>query len=226
VASPARTPSPRRRRSAVRAPLDVLVGTQAKTALLRILTIRGAPTSQRELARRARIQVRSAQQALNDFVALGVVTRTVGGRDHLVALNPRHRLAPALSALFAAEAEQFLAVRQRLTAVATAGPERRRIVSLALFGSVARGDDGPTSDVDVVVIARDAAGRDGVADRLRAARDNLVETVGADVRVVAYTLSEARARWRRRVPLFVEIVRDGIPLVGPPLAEVLTGDAD
>ena len=65
-----------------------------------------------------------------------------------------------------------------------------------------------------------------MADRLRAARDGHLETVGADVRVVAYTLSETRARWRRRVPLLAEIVRDGIPLLGPPLAEALTGDAD
>ena len=52
-------------------PLGVVLGTRAKVDLLRVLTAGGAPLSQRELARRAGVTLRSAQAALADIERLG-----------------------------------------------------------------------------------------------------------------------------------------------------------
>jgi predicted nucleotidyltransferase len=211
-----RRPAP----GALRAPLDVALGAPARVAALRVLTALPAPLSQRELARRAGTQVRSAQQALEALAALGLVTRTVGGRDTLVRLNVTHHLAPALRALFDAEADGFRRLRADLVAAVPAR-WRRRIASLAAFGSAARAQDVPGSDLDLLLIVADGADRDEAEAAVKDAAAGLEPSFGARVRVLAYTRREARTRYRRRRPPFDTLTVDAVPLLGPPLADLL-----
>jgi hypothetical protein len=201
-------------------PLGVVLGTRAKVGLLRVLTAGGAPISQRELARRAGVTLRSAQAALADLYAVGLAKKLEGGRDHLTLLNERHRLAKALMALFSAEAELALGMRQALAALARG--DRKPPLGLYLFGSVARADETAASDVDVLLIARDATHRELLMDRLLAGVDTLRVQYGATASPVAYTIGEARRGWGERAAPWPDIARDVVPILGPPLSELLT----
>lgn len=200
-------------------PLGVLLGTRAKVDLLRVLTARGAPLSQRELARRAGVSLRGAQAALADFYALGIATRLQGGRDHLTMLNEQHVLAPALTTLFSAEAEVARGLRQAIAAAATG--DRNPPMGLYLFGSVARAEETPDSDVDVLVIARDVPHREQLLERTLAGVQALRAQYGVTVNPVAYTIREARRGWGEGAAPWTEIARDVVTIQGPALAELL-----
>ena len=201
-------------------PLGVLLGTRAKVDLLRLLTARGAPLSQRELARRAGVSLRSAQAALADLYALGVAAKLEGGRDHLTLLNDQHVLAPTLTALFSAEAELARGLRQALSTLVCGN--RKPPMGIYLFGSVARAEETIDSDVDVLLIARDAAHRDLLMDRTLSGVDALRARYGATVHPVAFTIVEARRGWGTRAAPWPDIARDVVPVMGPALAELLT----
>lgn len=209
--------------SATREPLSYLLGTRAKVGCLRVLSLTAEPLSQREVARRAAVQHRSVQLALDELVALGLVRRIQGGRDFLVALSTEYYLGAAVRDLFRSESEFFLALRRQLTAMATEAPPRGRISSMALFGSMARGEDRPGSDLDLLLITADTAAQEAALARVGALSGETRKVYGYAVRPIAYTTVEARRRWRRREPPFPEIVRDHIVLVGPPLRELLDG---
>lgn len=205
----------------LRVPLDYLLGARSRVAVLRVLTGQGAPASQREVARRSGVQVRSAQQALDLFVALGVARRVVGGRDYLVSLNRRHRLARDVAALFDAEAELFREVRQRLHAWAQRGERRGQVRAVVLFGSGARGDDTPTSDLDVLVVTTSDAVRTRVTDGCRALARELRADFGVDLRPLVLSRRELRGRWRRRHPPLPDVLADGVPILGPAPRELV-----
>jgi len=200
-------------------PLGVLLGTRAKVDLLRVLTARGAPLSQRELARRAGVSLRGAQAALADFYALGIATRLQGGRDHLTLLNEQHALAPALTTLFSAEAELARGLRHAIAA-AVAG-DRNPPMGLYLFGSVARAEETPDSDVDVLVIARDVEHREQLMERSLTSVETLRTQYGVTMNPVAYTIREARRGWADGTALWAEIARDAVTIQGPALVELL-----
>lgn len=174
----------------------------------------------RELARRAGVTLRSAQAAIADLYAMGVVKKLEGGRDHLTLLNGQHRLASALIALFSAEAELALGMRQSLVALARG--DRKPPLELYLFGSVARADETSESDVDVLLIARNAAHRVLLMDRLLAGVDMRRAQYGATASPVVYTIGEARRGWGKRADLWTDIARDVVSIFGPPLSELLT----
>jgi predicted nucleotidyltransferase len=72
------------------------------------------------------------------------------------------------------------------------------VASLALFGSVARGDDEDNSDVDVVVRLTDQATKRGFAyfGQIEALRQRLSELLGRPVDLIAEPVSKERLRER------------------------------
>ena len=92
---------------------------------------------------------------------------TASGRGHsrLFRFNDRHDLAPTLAALFQAESERFAAI---LDAVRH-GVSERPVFSLFVYGSAARGNDGPGSDLDIGLVA----GADELAEVVEGLREAL-----------------------------------------------------
>lgn len=201
-------------------PAGVLFGTRTKVAVLRVLSGAGSPLSQREVARRTRLTPRSVGVALDDLVATGVVHRHLGGREHLLTLNEGHALVPPLRALFVADATYFAALRRALAVVARED-QSSGLVTVAIFGSVARAEEALASDLDLLIIGRTSTAADHWRSRYLDAAPDLQKRFGARVNPVTYALTEARRRWARRLSPFPELVRDGVVVAGSPLREVL-----
>src|SRR5262249_2241159 len=124
------------------------------------------------LVDRTKLSKPSVLAALVLLVLQGYAEALGSSRQRLYRLDARHPLAPALSALFAAEEGRFNAVLDAIGAAASdAGA-----TAAWLYGSVATGQDGPHSDVDVVVVAGSEdceAVAMKVRDRLRETGDRL-----------------------------------------------------
>ncbi len=87
--------------------------------------------------------------ALERLVEHGIVTAIPASRGHLYQLNQDHVLAPIVVAATKATSE----VDHRLTqAIGDLTPQP---ISAALYGSVARGEATPSSDIDLLLIATD-----------------------------------------------------------------------
>lgn len=201
-------------------PLGTILGSRAKVSLLRVLTARSAPISQRELARRAGVALRSAQAALADLDAMGIVKKYEGGRDHLTLLNETHILAQGLIALFREESELPRNVRRELVMLASG--EKKPPLGMYLFGSVARAEETVDSDLDVLLVARDAGHRDLLLERVLSGVAALRSGYGTVVRPLAYTFDEATLGLRRRAAPWPDIARDAVSIIGPALSELLT----
>lgn len=207
----------------LRAPLAAALGSPARVAVLRVLARTGTQLTQRAVARLAGVQVRSAQLALADLTLLGLVSRTEGGRDVLVQLNRSHRLAEPLARLFEAEGGQFLEVREVLARLVRECPERKRILGVAVFGSAARGDDAPGSDLDVLLLVAAERDRDAALDALLAGAERLRTTFGVRLAPMCWTLAEARRGARSRREPWLGILRDAVTVSGPALRDLLLG---
>ncbi len=91
----------------------------------------------------------------------------------------------------------------------------RRIVFVALFGSVARGDSVPDSDIDIVLVADHADGEFKWEARGIAARVSLEHDVLFNLHI--YSQTRWSAMERQRTTLWRDVTREGIALT-PELA--------
>ena len=142
---------PTHRQSAIRNPLNHILGTESGVRILRVLSQTRQPLSAADLARRTTLNPTGVRNTLQDLIREGILVQVGGGSRRLVHLRPDHPLAPALRRLFAAEAGRIDTLRKGIgkAAAELATPPR----SVWLQGSIAEGTDKGDDTLIVGVLA-------------------------------------------------------------------------
>jgi len=171
----------------------------AKGAVLDVLLRTGKPMTGRHIAAMVgdKHSLYAVQTALRELVAIGLVDAETYGRSTLHRLNGQHALVPSLRALVSP-----VAILRQVVQEASQGAE-----AVILFGSIARGEAGPASDVDLAVLA--PAGWDGAL----ALQDAVWQRLGNNCDILVFTADEFLAKVGLE-PVVGDILRDGIALVG------------
>jgi predicted nucleotidyltransferase len=130
-----------------------ILGSKTSIRLLRTLArYKGKVFTVRELSAAAGVSHPQASTVLKELERRGVVRLQPVGRAYQVSLNEESYIVNSLvEPLFAAEKNT---VGSLISAVAPFFDDPR-IISAAIFGSVARGDEGTDSDVDLLIISDD-----------------------------------------------------------------------
>ncbi len=199
-------------------PLRSLAPTIEGDVLAVLVRSRMALTGRRihELAGRSYTQVRAV---LHRLEAHGLVDAEALGAAVAYSFNREHVLAPAVESASAAGGE----VERRLRAAFEAWTPAPAAV--VLFGSFARRDGGPDSDVDVLLIRPDdiAEGDDAwTAQRYDLAR-RLERWTGNSTQIIELTSAELDRAIEQGDDLVAAVRRDGYVLVGQMLRSLLRG---
>jgi len=211
-------------------PLDDLLTSTAKVRVLRALLASEVPLSGRELARKAGMTRPVVDAALRDFAALGVVRREETTAQSLISINRHHELVRrALAPLFGAEqdwtAALFAALRDLVRTAGRASGDGA-VLWAGLYGSAARGEDEPDSDLDVAVLVPASRLVDRVHSALANGARDLEARFGRHVSPHVLALSQARKLARAGDALMDALQRDSRRLAGAAeLGEVLGGSA-
>jgi predicted nucleotidyltransferase len=142
------------------------------------------PLHIRELYRRTGLGMASLQKELDRFRRLGIIEKGREGRLLVYRLNLASERWRALRALVRQLADPSEILREAFTGVPG-------VEAAFVFGSQARGETRPDSDVDLLVVADEAASR-AVQDPLSEAES----LMGRDVDVITYSPAGLRERMR------------------------------
>jgi len=201
-------PALSRTQSHLRYPLSSILGSAGSVRVLRAFVADASPQSAPHLAKAAGLTPQGVRLVLDALARLRLVVIHGSGRTQLYALNPSHPFAGALVALFQEEQRRWDALLESIRGVlAKRGPA---VGAAWLYGSVARGDDSPSSDLDIAILVRSP----GVADEVRADLMALEDAQHLRISLTALTPKELAAlpeddRW------WSDVVRDGRVLKGP-----------
>jgi predicted nucleotidyltransferase len=199
-------------------PLDEILGRRSKVRLLRALGPLDRPVSGREAARLAGLSHR-AITALDELAALGVVIRREAAGQHLYTFNREHVLANAIQHVFAEEERRSSLILERIrSAAAEAGA-----LYAGVFGSAARKEDRPGSDLDLFMVLEHEDAKDRSRDAMAVAFEDMQEHYGVRLSPVVVALVEARRQARAESSLLQDVLRDARRVHGRPLEELLNG---
>lgn len=199
---------PSEAQSHLRYPLTRLLGNGGNVRVLRALFTYGAPLSAAQLARDTGLTPQGTRRVLDGLAGQGIVSALGQGRANLFTIDAAHPLSTPLRMLFAEEQSTWNALMQRLREILQS---QKAVKAAWLYGSVARGNDEPASDVDVALVTEGVAGR--VAQAVRDSLRSLEDDAHVSFSVVALSTMEVLERadgdawWR-------ELVRDAKPLKG------------
>ncbi len=148
---------PAESQSALRNPLNEVLGTGANVRILRVLVAAEVPLGKSELARQASLNPSGVRRALRALIELGIVEEVGKTPRQPVRLRKEHSLSGTLRDLFQVETTRFdLLVENLREMIAHVQPSPR---SAWIQGPVARGTDetGDPVVVGVLTSARYAA---------------------------------------------------------------------
>ncbi|MHB8731877.1 MAG: nucleotidyltransferase domain-containing protein [bacterium] len=198
--------------------LDQLA-SKPKLRLLRYLARHAEPVTGRQLALAANVQPKRAREALATLAAMGLVHERKAGRASLYTLNRGHyAVRTILIPGFKREIGWLDDLGRRLMVLA-----RGQIHSVVLYGSWARGDGRPTSDVDLLLIVRDGTHKDVLERSLEGIRTMALTRYGVPVSLLVLSTDEVAGRVRARSRFIRDILEQGRILAGRPLSDVLHG---
>lgn len=199
--------SPSQAQSHVRYPLTIIFGSAGNVRVLRALVTNRAPQSAPELARLAGLSPQGVRLILDTLVQQQLVKAHGAGRAQLYALNESHPFAEALAALFQEEQQRW----ERLIATIheTLAKHGAAVRSAWLYGSVARAEDTPRSDMDIALLVSSS----DVADQVREGLMPLEDEQHLRISLTALTPKELAAL-PDDDPWWSDVVRDARVLKG------------
>lgn len=190
-------------------PLNDILGNRVQVKLLRVLVRTKASFTGRELARLIGHSQNQTSLALRELERNGLVVWQSAGRSHLYSIDTDNILViDFLEAGFRLE-DSLL---DRLTSVFV-DEIGKDLASLVLFGSVAREEEKPNSDIDLIVVVSDKADLDLVEDRVAEASIKVARRFGNQAMPIVVKKSEYDKKIKSRSRFWKEVADTGIDLL-------------
>ncbi len=166
--------------------------------------------------------MQGVRQVLAELTRIGVVRAVGSARLVVYGAADAHPIVAMLDKLFADERQWWLRTRRRLVRAVT----HREVLAAWLFGSAARGQDTPMSDLDIAVVldAPSGAAR-RIADVLRGRLNKAGEACAFRPSLIAMTLPAFLRAARDESPLWRDLERDAIRLYGPSPSDLMRDNA-
>jgi len=197
------------RESSIRRPLTLMLGVSSNLRVLRALVQHGGMLAASEIVGMTGLSRESVRLGLISLETSGAVVSSGSPHARVHRYNDGHYLAPQLTALFEAEKHRFAAIQDAIRHGVAGMP----VFSLFIYGSAARGDDGPESDLDIGLVAR-AENLAEVVEGVREALREPAERLGFLPNVVGLDFKDVRRLARDDDPWWKNIELDAIVLSG------------
>lgn len=195
--------------------LQYIFSAQSNVIVLRTLNSRVVGISGRETARISKLSIRTVQNTLAHLESLGLVNRTIGGRDHLFTLDRNNKIvAKLINYIFNFESEFkseiHSLIKKNLSALAS---------SLILFGSVARSEENYTSDYDLcIVYVKNKSMVEAAVSKLR---DKLYDNYKVTLAPFYILETDFKKRAKQNLSPVNNILEEGVLIAGKPIRDLI-----
>jgi predicted nucleotidyltransferase len=158
---------PARKASMFHQPFDYILGTQASIRLLRELALHGGELPLSHLVKQTGLSYPGVHEAMSRLLLTGIVEMLGSGRSVLYRLNKGNILSEEVQNLFLRERERVDITLARVREYAEQSEPRPR--AIWIYGSTARQEDSPGSDIDFMVVVEDGVPVQEVCDSFQEA---------------------------------------------------------
>ena len=197
--------------------LDNILSQRSKVSVLRCLFRSGEELSGREVARRTGLSPKMAHDTLKILLDQGVVSFKEVPPVHLYSIKKESWVVKELlSGLFKRESKILDDISKEISEHVP-----KSVISIILFGSVAKGESNVKSDIDIVVILDKEISKGKIIEIFDIKSKRIEKKFNRRLSPIFYTSRELREKYVMRVPLIREIMKTGWVIYGKLLTSVL-----
>lgn len=190
------------------ASVEDILGSKLKVRILRLLYLTKGLYTGREVAKLVGYSPTHTIAALKELERTGAVNRRHAGNSNLYSLNERSALVPGvLSPIFTWEQNLFDQLAQLYLEVLG-----NDLLAIEIFGSVARDEEDEQSDVDLLIVIRDAADRDKAEEGVARVSAEAASIFGNQFSPITVTKKELENKKSRKRGVWKELSAGAITI--------------
>ncbi|MDP2737069.1 MAG: nucleotidyltransferase domain-containing protein [bacterium] len=198
-------------------PLDKILSSKAKIKALRYLVNYGKGISAREFSREIGIAPPNILKTLRELENENIAVSERFGRSIVYTLNKNHFLVDKIIfPLFKNEAGAKNELGKKIMKYIKFPFE-----SIILFGSIARGEEEPKSDIDIAFIIKDAADENQIEREALDINPILSEYFGNSISPIVIKKSDFVKKLKKGDHLFSSIAKEGEVIGGKLINDLL-----
>lgn len=188
--------------------IEEIFGNKNRIKVLRALTRDTRPRSARELAREIGYSPTYVIEALRKLESLGILLRRRVGQASIYEMNEESYLyREMVSPVLAAERKMTPEIMGRF--FDELGGALKKII---VFGSLARGEAGPDSDVDLILVVREDLDREDIEEHALMKALEASTEFGVAIEAFIFSESEYEKKLRSGKGMWEAIRREGIEI--------------
>lgn len=185
--------------------MDDIWNSRLKTRLLRVLYRTGGSFTGRGLAELTGYSHTHAMAALADLEAQGLVKMRRAGNSYMFTINKDNAIVSrVLVPAFDFESELINNLADRFY-----GGLGKTLVSVTLFGSVARGEETVESDVDLLLVLKDSTDCRKAESKIDDITHEAYLAFGCSVMPIVVTETEYARKLKRKQGFWRELPKEG-----------------
>ena len=200
--------------------LDNVLNHAVKTGVLRILCERDIGWTGRKLAKELKVSPTTANKFLKGLVEDGIIIAKNAGRAYLYSINQDNYVVRSiLKPFFEKEKDAYdniLSLIKRSLSGCGA-----KILSAAIFGSIARKEEVSGSDIDLVVIIENLKDKKSVERSLNDIARIMAQRFQTVISPCIVTCHQFRKKYMTKEALVVEILKSYILVYGKPIERII-----
>lgn len=202
-------------------PLDKILNNELKIKILRFLCKTEAEWSGRQIAQEIKVSPAACHKALRELNNERALLLRSIGRSYLYRLNKQNLIiSDLLKPLYKKESkipdDVYRAIVKNISSLVI-----KDIASIAVFGSIKKGKERPTSDIDLLVLVRKPEDKRKVEEDFGKVNEKIIGKFGNTISSYIQTIGEFKLKYKRGLALAKSILKSHRLLFGKPLQELL-----
>ncbi|HUW23422.1 MAG TPA: nucleotidyltransferase domain-containing protein [bacterium] len=202
-------------------PLDKILNNELKIKILRFLCKTEAEWSGRQIAQEIKVSPAACHKALRELNNEKALLLRSIGRSYLYRLNKENLIiSDLLKPLFQRESkipdDVYSAIVRNIASLVITD-----IASIAVIGSMKKGKERPTSDIDLLVLVKNPKDRRKVEEDFGKVNEKIIGKFGNTISSYIQTVEEFKLKYKRGLALVKNILKSHRLLFGKPLKELL-----
>jgi predicted nucleotidyltransferase len=186
-------------------PLDYIWNSAVKTRLLRVLYRTGGGLTGRRIAGLVGYSHTHTMATLADLEAQGLVNMIRAGNSYMFSINMKNEIVKGILApAFELESELIGILADRFY-----DGLGKALVSVTLFGSVARREETVESDVDLLLVVKDGTDREKTENKVSEISHEVYLAFGCSIAPIVATQTEYTRKLKRKQGFWGEIPKEG-----------------
>ena len=202
-------------------PLDKILNNEIKVKILRFLCKTEAEWSGRQIAQEIKASPAACHKSLRELNNERALLLRSIGKSYLYSLNKENFIiSDLLKPLYEKESkipeDIYEAIAKNISSLVI-----KDIVSIAVFGSVKRKEERPTSDIDLLIVVKNPENRKAAEKDFEKVNEKIMDKFGNTVSTYLQTVEEFKSKYKKKVPLIKDILKSHNLLFGRSLEELL-----